>query len=78
MKGDGAICYTFPDEMVSDINVLCVVMVLEIGPKGRANGRDSRLLRLKFDTNKCKYNVLSLGFQHTLSSKEAKEKNKIK
>src|SRR5258707_12252491 len=52
--------------------------VLEIGPKGWANRHDSRLLRLMFKTNSCKYNALSLGFQHTLSSEEAKEKNKIK
>src|SRR5258708_32092539 len=38
--------------------------LLEIGPKGRANGRDGRLLRLMFETNSCKYNALSLGFQH--------------
>src|SRR5258708_25779535 len=29
--------------------------LLEVGPKGRANGHDGRLLRLKFNTNKCKY-----------------------
>ena len=40
--------------------------LLEIGPKGPAHGRDGRLLRLKFDTNNCKYNALSLGFQHIL------------
>ena len=38
--------------------------LLEIGPQGLAHGHDSRLLRLKFDTNNCKYNALSLGFQH--------------
>ncbi len=29
--------------------------MLEIGPKGPAYGRDGRLLRLMFETNKCKY-----------------------
>ena len=38
------------------------IYVLEIGPKGWANRHDGRLLRLTFDTNSCKYNVLSLGF----------------
>ena len=27
MKGSGAICYTFPDEMVSDIDVFCIAVV---------------------------------------------------
>ena len=50
--------------------------LLENGPKGPAHRCDGRLLRLKFNTNNCKYNVLSLGFQHTLSSKEAKKDKK--
>ena len=37
--------------------------LLEIGPKGQANRCDGRLLRLMFETNSCKYNMLSLGFQ---------------
>ncbi len=40
--------------------------LLEIGPKGWANGCDGRLLRLTFNTNSCKYNVLSLGFQQQI------------
>ncbi len=31
--------------------------LLEIGPKGWANGCDGRLLRLMFETNKCKYTL---------------------
>ena len=50
--------------------------MLEIGPEGQANGCDGRLLILTFDTNSCKYNILSLGFQHTLSSEEAKKDKK--